>query len=99
MKMNKVFSVLGWLLIVGSIAGSVLAYTIVNSQEFVVALLARVVEEPFEYRGYVALLSAAMIALGGCLVGAVYLGLAEVLRRSQTSTATPEQAPVGDGGQ
>ena len=95
--MNRVFVVMGWVLIVGGILGAVLTYAVLNSQEFVVALLARVVEEPFEYRRYLALLSAAIIAVLGFLIGAVYLGLAEILRRDQTTPRAPEQNPAGEG--
>lgn len=85
MRMNTIYLVLGWLMIVGGVLGGGLIYSVVNSQEFVVALLARVVEEPFEYRSYFALASAGAVAVFGCLIGAVYLGLAEVLRRKQSS--------------
>ena len=58
-SMQKLFTAMGWLLIAGGLVGSVLTYTFINSQEFIVALLARVVEQPFEYRTYFALLVAA----------------------------------------
>lgn len=84
--MNKLFSVLGWLLIAAGLIGSVATYVSVNNQEFVVALLARVVEHPFEYRSYVAMLAAVIVALVGCLFGATYVALAEVLRRRDGGT-------------
>lgn len=97
MKMNKIFTVIGWLLIVGGLLGAALTYSVVNSQDFVVALLARVVEEPFEQRSQLALLSAVLVALCGCLIGAIYLGLAEVLRRGQGAAHRPGEVAVGNG--
>ena len=77
--MYKIFNLLGWALLAAGLVGGVLSYFVVSSQDFVLALLARVVERPFEYRTYVALLSACGIALAGCLLGLHYLGMARLL--------------------
>jgi hypothetical protein len=88
--MQKLFTAVGWLLIAGGLVGSVLTYTLINSQEFVAAILARVVEQPFEYRTYFALLVAGGIALAGCLTGAIYVGLAEILRRGNPNSRSTD---------
>lgn len=85
MNMSKLFTVIGWVLIAGGLLGAVAAYSVVGSQDFVVALLARVVEDPFAYRSLAALGTAVMVAVGGCLIGALYLGLGEVLRRGDAT--------------
>lgn len=85
--MSKFFAAIGWVLIVGGLLGAVATYVFVGGQDFVVALLARVVEDPFAYRSLAALGSAFVVAIVGCLTGAIYLGLAEVLRRSDGAQA------------
>jgi hypothetical protein len=79
--MDRLLKTIGWLLILGGIGGAFFAYWAVGSQDFVLALLARVVEDPFAYRSYVAMLAAAWVLLVGCLIGILYLGLAAVLDR------------------
>jgi hypothetical protein len=80
--MDKIMRMVGWLLIVGGICGGAFAFWVVGSQDFVLALLARIVEDPFAYRSYVALLAAVSITLIGCLIGLLYLGLAQVMQNS-----------------
>lgn len=79
MSMQKIFKAVGWVLITGGVIGAVVAYTVINGQDFVVALLARVVEHPFEMRSNLALLGAVAVAFSGGLLGLVYLGLAEAM--------------------
>lgn len=81
--MDKILKAIGWLLILGGICGGVFAYWFVGSQDFVLALLARIVEEPFAYRSYFALLAGMGVTLVGCLIGVLYLGLATVLQNSR----------------
>jgi hypothetical protein len=88
--MQKVFTVVGWLLIAGGLVGSVVTYAFINSQDFVVALLARVVEQPFEYRTYIASLAAAGVALCACLTGAIFVGLAEILHRGNPDSRSAD---------
>jgi len=83
MRRQRIFAILGWLMIAGSLLGAVLSYFVINNQDFVVALLARVVEQPFEYRRYLALLTGAAVGVCGCLIGLIYVGLAEVMKRQQ----------------
>ena len=78
--MQKSFKLMGWGLIGGSVVCSLLVFSVLNRQEFVVALLARVVERPFEYRTYFSALTAATVLVTGCLAGAIYVGIAEILR-------------------
>ena len=82
--MNGLLKVLGWILIIGGFVGGIIAYWVVGSQEFVLALLARFVEDPFEYRSYFAVLSSVAILLMGCLMGILYLGLAAILQNGQS---------------
>ena len=82
MNKHKLFSTIGWVLIAGGILGAIMSFWVINSQEFVVALLARIVEEPFAYRQMIAVLAAVIVAVFGGLFGLIYLGLAEVMRRS-----------------
>jgi len=77
--MQRVFSVLGWGLVVAGLLGAIASYFVVSSQEFVLALLARIVENPFEYRTYLAVLTACTVLAIGCLVGALYIGVARLL--------------------
>ena len=79
--MQRLLNILGWVLIIGGIVGGVGAFFFVNTQEFVLALLARLVERPFEYRTYLALLSGGGVLLLGCMIGAIYVGLARILQR------------------
>lgn len=81
--MHRTLKIIGWLLIVGGFGGGAFAYWLVGSQDFVLALLARIVEEPFAYRSYLALLTAFCVTLVGCLIGILYLGLAAVLQDSR----------------
>lgn len=87
--MEKVFSVLGWIMAGGGIGGGVVVFVILNRMEFLTALLARVVEDPFAYQSMAALIAAMVIALLGCLFAAGYLGLAELLRRNSSSVVDP----------
>lgn len=82
MNMQKMFKALGWVTIAGGVLGGILAYVIIGGQDFVVALLARVVEQPFEMRSNLALLCALVVAVVGALLGLVYLGLAEAMSRA-----------------
>lgn len=79
--MQKLFIALGWIIIVGSIAGGVATYFFVGSQDFFLSLLARLVERPFEYRGYLAIGAALSVIVGGVLAGLVYLGMGQILKR------------------
>jgi hypothetical protein len=88
--MQKFFTIVGWILIAGGLVGSVFTYVFINSQDFIVALLARVIEQPFEYRTYFALLVAVLVALVGCLIGAVYVGLAEILHRGNPNNRSTD---------
>ena len=83
--MEKVFSILGWVLIGSGVGGGVIVFVVLNRLEFLTALLARVVEDPFAYQSITAVVVGMVIAFLGCLFGAAYLGLAELLRRN-TST-------------
>lgn len=78
--MQKLIKAIGWILISGGILGGALAYWIVGTQDFVLALLARIVEDPFAFRSYFAALAAVGVILAGCLAGILYLGIAEVLQ-------------------
>lgn len=80
--MPRFLSAVGWTLILGGVAGGVGSFLFIDSQEFVLALMARVVERPFEYRTYLALVTASGVLAQGCLMGVIYLGIARILERS-----------------
>lgn len=80
MQKDRVFRFLGIVVIGAGVIGAVVTFVVINGQDFVVALLARVVEQPFELRSYLAIVSGGVVAVVGCLLGAIYLGIAEVLR-------------------
>lgn len=77
--MHKLFRSLGWVVIAGGLFTGMFAYFFLRSQDFLLALLARVVERPFEYRSFVALLVGVAVVLTGCLVGALFVGIGEIL--------------------
>ncbi len=77
--MHKMFRTIGLVLLAGGVLVGIAAFFIVNSQEFVLALLARVVERPFEVRALLAVLVAAGFAVAGALLGLLYLGMARLL--------------------
>ena len=80
--MNRFFTIMGWALIAGGILGGLGSFFFVQSQEFVLALLARVVERPFEYRTYAAVLTGAVVVVQAGLLGTIYLGIGRILERS-----------------
>jgi len=80
--MHRLFVVLGWILLAGGLLGGVASYFVVNSQEFVLALLARLVERPFEYRTYLAILTACGFATFGGLIGMLYFGMARLMENA-----------------
>ena len=55
--MHKMFRSLGLAVIAGGVISGAAAYFFLRSQDFLLALLARVVERPFEYRSLVAMLT------------------------------------------
>ena len=77
--MRKMFRSLGLAMIAGGVISGVFAYFFLRSQEFLLALLARVVERPFEYRSLVAMLIGFALLAAGCLLGALYVGIGEIL--------------------
>ena len=81
--MERLLKTLGWIVILGGFAGGAFVYWFVGNQEFMLALLARLVEDPFLYRSYFAALGAAMVVILGCLIGVLYLGLATVLQNGR----------------
>ena len=85
--MHKIIRALGWVLLIGGVLGGIASYFVVSSQEFVLALLARVVERPFEYRTYLAILMAGGVAAFGGLIGALYFGMARLLERAENKTS------------
>lgn len=80
--MQRFFNALGWILVIGGVAGGVASFLFVDSQEFVLSLLARLVERPFEYRTYLAALTGAGVLTQGCLLGAMYIGIGRILERT-----------------
>jgi len=77
--MQKLFTALGWVMIAGGLAGGIATYWLVGSQDIFLSLLARLVERPYEYRGYLAAGAACGVALFGILAGLVYLGLGRIM--------------------
>ena len=77
--MHKIFRSLGLVMIAGGVICGMFAYFFLRSQVFLLALLARVVERPFEYRSFVALLAGFALVVAGCLLGALYVGIGEIL--------------------
>ena len=77
--MHKMFRSLGLVMIAGGVISGAFAYFFLRSQDFLLALLARVVERPFEYRSFVAMLAGFALLAAGCLIGALYVGIGEIL--------------------
>ena len=77
--MHKVFGGLGLAMIAGGVISGVFAYFFLRGQDFLLALLARVVERPFEYRSLVAVLIGFALVAVGCLFGTLYVGIGQIL--------------------
>ena len=77
--MHKLFRTLGLAMIAGGAISGAFAYFFLRSQDFLLALLARVVERPFEYRSIVSVLTGLALLAVGCLIGALFVGIGEIL--------------------
>ncbi|ANM31293.1 hypothetical protein ABI59_19510 [Acidobacteria bacterium Mor1] len=82
--MKMFFRTLGLVLLVGGIVVGLGAFLFLKDQSFLLALSARLVDEPFGFRKMVAAAIGAVLGLGGFLWGAVFLGIAEILRAQRS---------------
>ena len=78
--MNKFFRVLGFVLLIGGVLAGIAAFLFLKDQSFLLALSARLVDEPFAFRKLVSAAAGGVLALAGFLWGAVFLGISEILR-------------------
>ena len=78
--MKLFFRTLGLVLLIGGVVAGLAVFLFLKDQSFLLALSARLVDEPFGFRKLISAAAGGFLGLGGFLWGAMFLGIAEILR-------------------